>query len=375
MTRHRPVVVDLLWHPLEPAGTGNRQRVLKLAQYCQDFQLLHIGPGPAPPQDVGLHYTEVRPARIMLPRLGFNPGIFGYFPPLAARRLVQAALLPKPDLVHTEGLWAAGAAYEAARRAGVPLVIAVNNIEHRVLGQRGKGVAAALVARLEKRFYRRADLLIVASKLDAAQLRKFLSPSCPIVAIVPNGVEPPHEPIEPALLPHPNVLFLGKTDYPPNAEAIDLLLAEWLPAATTRGLDVKGVVVGGPGEARQTGRGSFTGYVDSIWPYLAAADVCVAPLRAGSGTRLKILSYLAAGSPVIATRMAVEGLGMEHGKHYLEANTAPAFAEALERIRNDTELAIDLVSQGKRLVRSYEWPPIAREWSRILLELASPAQK
>src|SRR5690606_4780196 len=53
---------------------------------------------------------------------------------------------------------------------------------------------------------------------------------------------------------------------------------------------------------------TLTGWVDSVLPYLQSADIYVAPLRMGSGTRLKILEALAAGCGVVATPTAAAGL-------------------------------------------------------------------
>ena len=41
-----------------------------------------------------------------------------------------------------------------------------------------------------------------------------------------------------------------------------------------------------------------TGRVDDVMPYYRRSAVCVVPLRAGGGTRLKILEAMALGRPV-----------------------------------------------------------------------------
>jgi hypothetical protein len=50
------------------------------------------------------------------------------------------------------------------------------------------------------------------------------------------------------------------------------------------------------------------GFVDDPTPLYAAADIAVAPIRAGGGTRIKILEAFARGVPVVATHLAAEGI-------------------------------------------------------------------
>ena len=44
------------------------------------------------------------------------------------------------------------------------------------------------------------------------------------------------------------------------------------------------------------------------------------PLRIGGGSRLKILEALAAGLPVVSTKVGAEGLELRSGQHYTLAD-------------------------------------------------------
>jgi glycosyltransferase involved in cell wall biosynthesis len=167
------------------------------------------------------------------------------------------------------------------------------------------------------------------------------------------------------------VLFLGKTDYPPNKMAIETLLTEWIPAAINQGMVLHPIIVGGPDPPRTNDETVFTGYVKDVWPFLAAADVCVAPLRAGSGTRIKVLHYLAAGKPIIASGLAVEGLGLENGIHYLQANESMEFSSALRRVMSDDALRQSLVVNGREVADRFQWRTIADRWARTISNVAA----
>jgi len=102
--------------------------------------------------------------------------------------------------------------------------------------------------------------------------------------------------------------------------------------------------------------------------------VMVAPIRAGSGTRLKILEAFAAGIPVVSTTLGAEGIESEHGRHLLLADSADDFATAVERVLADDDLADRLALEGMSLVRErYDWGLVADRllacWEELLADV------
>ncbi len=111
-----------------------------------------------------------------------------------------------------------------------------------------------------------------------------------------------------------------------------------------------------PPEALQGRNVVATGYVESLHTILEETAVCIAPLTHGSGTRLKILTYLGAGKAVVATTKACEGLEVEDNVHLLIRDDAEGFASAIRRILSDTNLRRRLGAKGRKLVESkYDW--------------------
>jgi glycosyltransferase involved in cell wall biosynthesis len=53
---------------------------------------------------------------------------------------------------------------------------------------------------------------------------------------------------------------------------------------------------------------TVTGTVDDLGPYYQMARVFVAPLRSGAGIKFKVAQAMLYGLPVVATRLAVEGI-------------------------------------------------------------------
>jgi glycosyltransferase involved in cell wall biosynthesis len=59
------------------------------------------------------------------------------------------------------------------------------------------------------------------------------------------------------------------------------------------------------------------------------AAVYVVPLRAGSGTRLKVLEAMALGKAIVTTHIGSEGIALRDGESALYADDAESFARAV----------------------------------------------
>ena len=97
-----------------------------------------------------------------------------------------------------------------------------------------------------------------------------------------------------------------------------------------------------------------TGEVADPAAEIAAAAVCVDPMRAGAGMQNKLLEYFAAGKAVVATSVANEGIGAVPGRHFLAADSADEFAAAAGRLLRDATLRQQLGAAARAHVLT-EW--------------------
>jgi glycosyltransferase involved in cell wall biosynthesis len=114
----------------------------------------------------------------------------------------------------------------------------------------------------------------------------------------------------------------------------------------------------------------LSGYVDDIRPLVRSANVCVAPIREGGGTRLKILEAMALGTPVVATHKSAEGLDVFDGKHILLADDPREFAEHTVKLLHDPQLCQRLTAEARELVeRRYDWARIGDDFVDLVEEV------
>ncbi len=102
------------------------------------------------------------------------------------------------------------------------------------------------------------------------------------------------------------------------------------------------------------------GRLSDLKPVYRQTDIAVIPLRAGSGTRLKILEAFAFGVPVVSTTIGWEGLAVEPGQHLLSADSAQDFVAAVEQLINNRDDRERLANHARELVvERYDWSHIA----------------
>jgi glycosyltransferase involved in cell wall biosynthesis len=234
-------------------------------------------------------------------------------------------------------------------------------------------VKALLMRGWEARHAAHFDRCLVVSEIEAQRLRAGAAGTA--VSLVPNGVDTA------ALRPLPEaaagkrLIFVGHLRYPPNIDAVRFLARHILPALRARIPDAHLTVVGesAPRVLREfSGRDDIhlVGRAACPVPYYRDAHVAVVPLRAGGGTRLKILEAMALGRPVVSTPLGCEGLAVEDGKHLLVAKDAEDFAAAVALLLTDRALAARLTQQARALVESdYDWTAIAERLLGVYDEL------
>ena len=363
-----------------PPVTGTSRRLARLTEE------LH-----ASGVDVGLVVTDVQnpddvPAGIALllsvPRdtsltrsvlaapgalLRGEPFFFSFFRRRNARAAVAEAVATwKPDVVWTHGVAGFAAAHGVVDDSRLVLDLSDAEPDRFARLAQTVGGVRGLLWRVDARRVRRwaarrlphLRAVTVVSEAD----RDVYAESAPTArfVLVRNGVDAGDRPR--ADPDNGTAVFLGDLDYPPNTEGLGWFVTHVLPRTPA----LVELQVVGRGRAPQAERVRALGFVDDLATAWTTSTVMVVPIHSGGGSRLKVLDAFGAGVPVVSTTFGVSGVDAEPGRHYICADSADEFAEALTRLLADAPRRRELAANAHRLVvEHYGWrdclAPLLRE--------------
>ncbi|MBN9460405.1 MAG: TIGR03087 family PEP-CTERM/XrtA system glycosyltransferase [Burkholderiales bacterium] len=245
--------------------------------------------------------------------------------------------------------------------------------------------ARALLA-YERRIAREFDATLFVTRAEAELFRKLAPESGAKVGFFDNGVDTEYfDPDQAFDSPYaaaadeavgsgaadsavgPVAVFTGAMDYWANVDAVTWFADEIWPRVRAAAPRARFFIVGSkPGaevKALESRPGiHVTGRVPDVRPYLAHADVAVAPLRIARGTQNKVLEALAMARPVACTPAAAAGLSVPAGAAFRIEEDPGEYARAV----------LALFGHGahregrERVIRDYGWAANLRVVDELL---------
>ena len=191
------------------------------------------------------------------------------------------------------------------------------------------------IAALEQRIARECDFSVFVSEPEAALFRANVPGHGHKVFGIGNGVD--HVYFDPAIgfdapyeTSRPNFVFTGTMDYKPNIDAVGWFTADILPIIRRALPNAQFHIVGANPSATVQNLSRIdgvhvTGRVPDVRPYLAHADVAVAPMRIARGIQNKVLEAMSMARPTVVTTQALEGIAATQ-REVSVADTAENFA-------------------------------------------------
>lgn len=386
MTSSRLVVLS----PIEPRRSGNglAMRVARFVDAAASRYEVTVAVVPVAGTSPGSAIDLTVPVSIVTPTSG----------PVQRRRLAElladadwrrllSAVEPMPpraraaspaladDAISASGAQS-GTPVHAVRSYLAPLALAVakklespwssldlDDDDERVARAQGDVVSADAYRRLVATFAPAFSSVCMASLVEASEMGVRLGRE---VVVVPNAVELGHPPSgSRSGSGSGELLFVGNLTYPPNVDAATTLAEQVLPAvAASSAGPVRAVLVGpiepGGPIARLASRPGVvvTGFVEDLSPYYDSAELVVAPIAIGGGTRIKLLEAFAHGVPVVTTTAGAAGLEVRDGEHLLLADSIPALTEATSRVLGSPALAAQLAASAWNYVQRHHSPSV-----------------
>ena len=319
------LVVPLYWSPAS-------ELVPALAERCQQVMVATDevpGPASSPASASGLTgfgrrlMARGRARRSELPTVedepfdvvhAFRPATVEHVRPWLARRDGGPALRLDLDLDDVESTIRRRIA-ERYEQTGQPELAAAERAE------------ADRAVHVEARLLCDFDRVYVCSEADRRALEARRAPgAAATIEILPNALPPA------SVLPSPapdapfTFLFIGTLSYFPNEDAIVSFCREALPALRRMATRPFRITVAGVGMADAIQALAAIPEVDLVGAVADVIDVyqeahaVIVPIRAGGGTRIKILEAFAYRRPVVTTPVGVEGIAASHDVHALIAD-------------------------------------------------------
>lgn len=219
----------------------------------------------------------------------------------------------------------------------------------------------------------RADATLFVSEQEASLFKTLAPESASKIGFVNNGVDtdrfdPGLHYVSPFANRQPTIVFTGAMDYWANVDAVKWFAERVLPSIKRCRPEVNFYIVGSKPtrEVLQLAENDpaviVTGRVEDVRPYVAHADVVVAPLRIARGIQNKVLEAMAMAKPVVVTSAALDGIPGSADLQVMVADVAEEFADFVLRFLVESGESADMnrsyvkndfswVQNGQRLCR------------------------
>jgi len=283
----------------------------------------------------------------------------------------------RPDAIVVEFPYLVPVVRAASRGLDCSIILTEHNLEYRQAKRLGIALWPLLL-RYEQFACNLSDAVVTVSETDREALAPHLDSDVDLV-VAPNGVSVNRYTRETKSidrirqkhdLTYPVFVYHGDLADKRNARAITHLLDDVFPTVRREFENATLLLLGAnPPDTDQPGV-VCPGFVDDLPGYLAAADAAAVPMTAGGGTKLKVLEYLATGTPVIATPIAAEGIPLEHGHTALLVDAVDNVGAESLRLLNDNSLYNQLSRNGRELVVSkFSWTQTLSPYDDLLMSV------
>jgi glycosyltransferase involved in cell wall biosynthesis len=352
---------------------GASIRVFELARglnyWGASVYVLHHGPTKTIKS--GLEFINIR-------SFGAFPNSGNYLHPInpSYPKLLRTFIkMYNVDIIQCEQPWSTFPTLLLARTLQIPCVLDEHNVEFlwTIKASKVPFLAPANFA-LEKLSNSFSCLVLATSEADKKLLMQIYNTPEEKIFVIPNGVNMNRfteiilnqSQLKKKLglnTTRKTILFHGMMSAKQNYEAAQLILDFIAPNFP----NVTFIIIGKNPPLRITNKAKkqknvrILGYVPNIEEFIMASDLCIVPIRRGSGTRLKLMEYLAAGKPIVSTIIGAEGLPIRSGVQAILCEDVNSdFIDAMRNILENVVLSQELSVEAKKLAEKLTWKDVTR---------------
>ena len=263
-----------------------------------------------------------------------------------------------------------------------PVVLTIHQLEFMAAARRALNAPTAGVAAInmvdslkalsiEKKCMATSQAVVALTPQEAHLVKLVSARPC---LVAPMGA-PPCTPKRSK--PRFDFFFHGNYTNEANHDAARVLLTRFLPAVRTSKPDATAALAGPFMDLRLKRAAIDSGVtvldrVEDLDEALSGARLFVAPLRLGGGMRGKLLDALAAGLPVVTTRLGAQGLEQAFGLSpppVVALESPEEMADAALKLVYEPKLLESMSESCRRLASRYTWERAAGVYASIYRSL------
>jgi len=223
------------------------------------------------------------------------------------------------------------------------------------------GRIARHLIRAERRYARRADVVLASSNADRNHLA-CLGEANRIQVVRPWIDADAMRAVDQENIVPGRLTFMGAMDRMANVAAAGFLIEKVWPLISGAQANTTLAIVGANPPARlrhlakRETRVIVTGEVPDLAAEWAATDVAVSPSLIGGGLLIKVAQPMAAGRPVVTTTLGNEGVAAPVGSAVKVADDARGFAAAVLRLLKERDEWARVAAAGRRhVLEQMDW--------------------
>jgi glycosyltransferase involved in cell wall biosynthesis len=308
------------------------------------------------------------------------PFLYATYNNKVMQSLLEEEVKENYDLIHLEP----GYIWLSLPESNIPVVVSEHNIEHEVYEKYAHKfsfpishllkIDVAKMFRWEKYIWNKASYVTAASNDDGDSIKNITSKP---VAVIHNGVDikqfafRPKKKIGETL----TFLYVGTFAWMQNTDAVKLLLEDLWPNIQKKYPHATLRIVGKNPPSSLTvmklANVTWLESVPNIYKEYTSADILLAPIRVGGGTKYKIIESMACGLPVITTTIGAQGIDISQTqKEIWIAQDITEICEAIDDIIRSPERLDRLKSARMIVEKKYSWDSIAEAldtvWKKVV---------
>lgn len=116
----------------------------------------------------------------------------------------------------------------------------------------------------------------------------------------------------------------------------------------------------------------FTGFIENPEEYFIKSRIFVAPLRFGSGIKVKVLNAMCRGIPTVTTSVGVEGLKVKHMEHIAVADSAESMLQVISELLTARQSWENMSENSRVLIQDlYTWNIVFSSMKIVLDQVLS----